>query len=143
MALTRWQASIVDMFTEIGRLEYLVKMRVNSQSPAGMDEQKFVILNHLSRMMGQGDTRTALLWSLDGAGAADGDLDELIERGCIVLIDDRLHLSPHGIATYEGAVTAMSPEFEQLFPDLTAETIEDVMTKLREIRRTLDNLPDL
>lgn len=130
------------MFTEIGRLEYLVKTRVNSLRPAGMDERKFIVLNHLNRMIGNGDTRSALLWSLDGVGAVDGDVDELIERGCIVLIDDRLHLSQHGIETYQGAVKAMSPEFEQLFPDLTAETIEDVMIKLREIRRTLDNLPD-
>jgi DNA-binding MarR family transcriptional regulator len=149
MAFNRWQEAVVDLFTEIGRIEPLVRTRLNSSRPAGLNENRFIILNHLNRVGSLGEARAALGWQLDMLdGEFDGELDQLVEAG-LVLVEgekngqsDQLFLSEAGKQTLETAINVLSPEFEQLLSGMPVEKIESAMTTLREIRRTFDNLPD-
>ncbi len=149
MALNRWQASVVDLFTEVGRIEPLIRTRINASRPAGLDENRFIILNLLGRTRGLGETRSALGWSLDMLdGEFDGTLKQLVDAGLVSVDpaaddqDDRLNLTPQGEQAIETAVQSLSPDFEQLLSGISVETLEGAMETLREIRRTLDNLPD-
>lgn len=149
MSFNRWQQAVVELFTEIGRIEPLVRTRLNSTRPAGLNENRFIILNHLNRMGTLGETRTSLGWEFDMLdGEFDTELDLLVGSGLVLIEKDeldpsgRLFLSVSGKQTFETAINTLSPEFEQLLYDMPVEKIESAMTTLREIRRTFDNLPE-
>jgi hypothetical protein len=149
MSLNRWQEAVLDLFTEVGRIEPLIRTRVNASRPAGLDENAFIILNQLRRVNTAGETRGALALILEGLEPDfDKELSTLIDAELVAIehhdggMRDRLRLTPLGQQTHEVAVKTLSPEFEQLMADLSIETIEGAMETLREIRRTLDNLPD-
>jgi hypothetical protein len=144
MTLSRWQETVLNLFTEIGKIEPLIQRRVNSTRPAGLDEIQFVILNHMIGVGPAGDTRAGVNWTLESLGHdIDGEVDQSIERGLIeVVSDDRLMATDLGRKTHESAVVALSPGFQQLLGGMEIEQLESARNTLREIRRTLDNLPD-
>jgi hypothetical protein len=149
MALNRWQDAVLSLFTEIARIEPRIESRISNSRPAGLTENSFVILNHLGRVANGGDTRGGLSWTLESLdGDMDAELEPLIAAGLVEIAAgagpaaDQLTLTPEGLRTYEAAVVALSPEFEQIMAGIDIESIESAMTTLREIRRTLDNLPD-
>jgi ribose 1,5-bisphosphokinase PhnN len=144
MAFNRWQEVVLNLFTEIGKIEPLIQRRVNTTRPEGLDENQFVILNHMVGVGSAGDTRSALLWMLESLGhGLDQDIDATIGRGLIEAGGgDRLVLTELGRKTHEAAVNTLSPAFEQLLGDLQIDALEQAHNVLREIRRTLDNLPD-
>jgi ribose 1,5-bisphosphokinase PhnN len=144
MTLSRWQETVLNLFTEIGKIEPLIQRRVNSTRPAGLDENQFVILNHMIGVGPAGDTRAGVNWTLESLGHdIDGEVDQSIERGLIeVVSDDRLMATDLGRKTHESAVVALSPGFQQLLGGMEIEQLESARNTLREIRRTLDNLPD-
>jgi hypothetical protein len=144
MTLNRWQETVLNLFTEIGKIEPLIQKRVNTARPAGLDENQFVILNHMIGVGAAGDTRAGIVWALDSLGHdINSDIDQAVERELLQDVgEDRLFVTALGQETHEKAVKTLSPGFEQLLGDLSIEELESARNTLREIRRTLDNLPD-
>ncbi len=143
MGLNHWQQTVLSLFVEIGRIEPLIEKRVNTSRPAGLNENQFAILSHMVGVGPKGETRASLKWAMSGLGdLCDDEIDKAIELGLVILSGNRLCITPTGRQKQESAVISMSPDFEQLLHELPIEQLELTRNTLREIRRTLDNLPD-
>ena len=143
MGLNHWQQTVLNLFVEIGRIEPLIEKRVNSSRPAGLDENQLAILSHMVGVGPKGETRASLKWAMTGLDETfESEVDRAIEIGLIADDGKRVCVTPFGIAKQESAVLSLSPEFEQLLHEIPIEDIELTRNILREIRRTLDNLPD-
>ncbi len=143
MSLTHWQKTVLSLFVEIARIEPLIEKRVNATRPAGLDENQLALLSHLVGVGNGGETRASLAWAMDGLGC---DIDVEVARaeaaGLIAVSGNRVAILPLGQRTQEAAVETMSPDFRQVLADMPIENLENARDTLREIRRTLDNLPD-
>ncbi len=143
MALNHWQQTVLNLFIEIGRIEPLIEKRVNSSRPAGLDENQLAILSHMIGVGPKGESRASLKWAMAGMDDMfESEVERAIEFGLISDVDERFCITPLGQKTLESAVLSMSPEFEQLLHEIPIGDIELTRNTLREIRRTLDNLPD-
>jgi hypothetical protein len=143
VALTHWQQTVLSLFVEIGRIEPLIEKRVNSIRPAGLDENQLAILSHMIGVGPKGETRASLQWAMVGMdGRFDTEVDRAIELGLVAINNDHIVVTPLGKTAQESAVVSLSPDFEQLLREIPIEQIEIARATLREIRRTLDNLPD-
>ncbi len=144
MSLNRWQLTVLDLFTEVGRLEPLIDARIDSSRPAGLNDIKFIILNHLCRVFSDGDTREGMGWTLDGLNVnLDENLNAMIADGLIQeSVEGRVSVTALGQETHESAIRDLSPVFEQMLSDTDLESMESAMKTLREIRRTMENMPD-
>ncbi len=150
MPFTRWQQTVLGLFSEIGMIEPLVRSMLNRMRPAGLNEDRFVILNHLTRIGSPGETRRALRWQMiDHYDCCDEDLALLADSGLIRIDvhgqdpeEDCIFLTDAGREAHKEAVDTLSPEFKELLAGIPVEAIEAAMKTLREIRRTFDNLPE-
>jgi hypothetical protein len=143
MSLNHWQKTVLSLFIEIARIEPLIEKRINATRPAGLDENQFALLSHLAGVGEGGETLASFAWAMEGIG---WDVDEELARaaaaGLITIANDRVTILPFGLNTQEAAVESLSPDFEQLLADMPIANLETARETLREIRRTLDNLPD-
>lgn len=143
MGLNPWQQTVLHLFVEIGRIEPLIEKRLNASRPAGLDENQFAILSHMVGVGPKGETRASLKWAMAGLNdLIDVEINRAMNLGLIAADDDRVCVTPLGQATQESAVLSLSPDFEQLLHEIPVEALEMTRNTLREIRRTLDNLPD-
>ena len=143
MGLNHWQQTVLSLFIEIGRIEPLVEKRLNTTRPAGLDENQFAILSHMVGVGPKGESRTSLKWAMAGiSDVCDAEVDRAIATGLLEEVSERICISALGQRTQEMAVRSLSPDFEQLLHEISIEDLELTRATLREIRRTLDNLPD-
>jgi hypothetical protein len=143
VGLNPWQQTVLHLFIEIGRIEPLIEKRLNTIRPGGLDENQFAILSHMVGVGAKGETRASLRWAMAGLDDfIDVEIDRAIRSGLIAVDSDRVCVTAHGQATHESAVLSLSPDFEQLLHEISVEALETTRNTLREIRRTLDNLPD-
>lgn len=143
MGLNHWQQTVLSLFVEIGRIEPLIEKRVNTSQPAGLNENQFAILSHMVGVGATGETRASLKWAMSGLGdVCEAEVDHAVELGLIAVTGDRVCITTLGQQTQESAVLSLSPDFEQLLHEIPIGALELTRNTLREIRRTLDNLPD-
>ncbi len=143
MGLNPWQQTVLSLFIEIGRIEPLIEKRLNTNRPGGLDENQFAILSHMVGVGPKGETRASLKWAMAGLDdLIDVEIDRALDSGLIAVEKDRVCVTSRGQTTHESAVLSLSPEFEQLLHEIPVEALGVTRNTLREIRRTLDNLPD-
>ena len=147
--MERWQKAAVELFSEVTILEPLIRSRVEAVRPEGLNETGLTILMILARQEGVTMTRSALLWMLgDDHPEASVDLDNAISNrlvdahAAVDLSEWQLQLTDAGKSKCGRAIQSLLPQFEPAFVDISVEALEQSMNTLREIRRTLDNLPD-
>ncbi len=149
MSLSPWHTTAVELLTEVTILEPLIRTRIENTKPEGLNETDLTVLMILKRQMGLPMTQSALLWMLgnEHPNAVD-DIDRAIGEGLINGTaldgdgDRQLQLTDMGIAKCVNAIHTLLPKFEPALLDVSLETLQQAMTTLREIRRTLENLPD-
>lgn len=149
----RWEKAAVELLTEVTILEPLIRSRIETAKPEGLSDTDLTVLMILKRQMGLPITQTALLWMMgeEHPGAVE-DIDRAVDAGLISVKaleasdgndgDRNLLLTPRGMKKCESAIQSLLPKFEPALLDVPFEAIEQAMTTLREIRRTLENLPD-
>ncbi len=148
MLMTEWEETVVDLFSEVSILEPLINQRIEAERPEGFGEVAMAILITLSRLGEVGTTRGNLIWELEDTSEGTSDeIDTLIARGHIsaeggALADQQLTISAQGRATMAAAVRALMPRFKPALEGISIEAMVQAAETLREIRRTLDNLPD-
>jgi DNA-binding MarR family transcriptional regulator len=149
MQMTPWEEIVVDLFSEVSILEPLINQQIERDKPEGFGEVAMAILITLSRLGDVGIARGALIWELeDSNDATAAEIDALIARGLIVVSPadqperQKLVLSNDGRLAMAAAVRALLPRFKPALEGLSIEAMIQATETLREIRRTLDNLPD-
>jgi DNA-binding MarR family transcriptional regulator len=144
------EAVAVELLTEVSILGAVISARIDNEAPEGLTEIRLSILMILARHDQIGMARSAMIWMLeDKAPNIVEDLAYVIDAGLVKVAagaasraHDMLHLTPAGNAQKDNAIRALMPKFEPAIEDVTAEAMEQAMLTLREIRRTLDNLPE-
>lgn len=149
MTMTPWEEIVVGLMTEVAIIEPLVSQRVEQERPEGLGECGIAILIALNRVRDVGVTRTGLVWMME-------EKDQLVEQEIGTLLDQgrikqvsisgsnqpTIMITEQGQATLTSAVRALVPYFKPAFDSVSVEALKQATETLREIRRTLDNLPD-
>jgi DNA-binding MarR family transcriptional regulator len=148
MPRSRWENAAVELFTEVTILEPLIRARIDGAQPEGLSESQLTVLMILARQEGLAMTQSSLVWMLgDDHPGVEDDIRGGITTGLISAThvagtgDHNLLLTDQGRAKCENAIQSLLPEFEPALLDVSVEALEQAMGTLREIRRTLDNLP--
>jgi DNA-binding MarR family transcriptional regulator len=150
MTMTPWEEIVLDLFTEVSILEPLISMRVEREQAQGLGETGMAILVSLSRLGDVGNSRASVMWKFEeeNNNNTEQEIDKLIARGLIDVSPDPVSgeqlfkISESGKATMVAALRALLPYFKPALEEVSVESIQQSTQTLREIRRTLDNLPD-
>lgn len=147
--MSDWERAAVDMLTEVSMLEPIIKSLVTRLKPESLGEAPLSALVMASRVGPVGATRSALNFSFERYGNSLGDaLDELAASGALDRTagstpdDDLFRITDKGTAVLDDALRALIPAFEPAMRDIPVARMDETMELLREIRRTLDNLPE-
>ncbi len=144
MPRAHWENTVVELFTETSILGRLIGTRIDAQSPAGLNECTLAVLMILGRQETLGSLRQTVIWTLeDQHNDVRDQIDDLTGSGLIHCDDaDMLFLTKGGRAAKDDAIRLLIPQFEPALQGVSVDALEHAMVTLREIRRTLDNLPD-
>ncbi len=144
MSQARWENAAVELLTEVSILAPLISARIDGLEPEGLNECRLSILMILARNDGLGMSRDSLEWMLeDSEPSIAMEIENVIVAGLVgVGIDDHLQLTDMGRAKLDGAIRALMPKFEPALQGVPVDAMIKSMETIREIRRTLDNLPD-
>lgn len=148
--MTDTEETLVGFFTEIAIIEHLARTRFERSGYEPTDAGEFGILNYFRRTHPDPDTISGMAWafqedesytaekvaSLEAKGHVTVTPAGSRDGSAIVFVTDA------GREAQDGKVHAMAPEFEQLVAEIPAEDLETTVRTLREIRLTLDHLPD-
>lgn len=142
--------TLAGLFTEIAILEHLTRTRVERTYTGGLQPWHFGILNYFIRNHPGADTVAGIAFAFQDPEETVGErVVEMESRGW-------LHLDPAGAATPDTCVSVtdagrekhrtqleeIAPDFTQLVSEIPLERLEVAHEVLREIRLTMDNLPD-
>jgi hypothetical protein len=149
MPMSPWEEIVVDLFSEVSILEPLINQQIERDRPEGFGEAAFAILVTLSRLGDVGMARDALIWELEDSNPTiAAEIEALVARDLITVApkgtadSPQLFVSEKGRSTMASAVQALLPRFKPALEGLSTEAMIQATDTLREIRRTLDNLPD-
>lgn len=147
--MTPWEEIAVGLLTEVSILEPLVSQRVEREQPLGLGEAGIAILISLSRVRDVGMTRAGLVWMMEeNDKQVEEVIDALVAQGRVAQSassdgnGDKLMITDKGQAALTAAVRALIPYFKPALDSVSIEALQQASETLREIRRTLDNLPE-
>ena len=130
---------------EIGIINQLTTAEFTKVMPHGLTLAQFTVLNHCVRM---GDNRTpadlAAAFQIT-RGTLTSTLKRLEAKGFITLAPDpedgrskRVLLTKQGRSAREDAIAATTPLFANLISTLPASLVDELMPRLQELRKYLD-----
>ena len=132
-------------FNEVGIIAQLSTTLLNRSLPQGLHSAHFAILNHLVRL-GDGRTPLAIASAFQVTkGTMTHSLRVLADRGLVTLVPNpedgrskRVYLTPSGRAFREEAILALGPMLGRLEARLDLAAMAEMLPKLVEVRRMLD-----
>ncbi len=140
---SEWEHAAIELFTEVSVLGALVSERINKAQPLGLNETRLSILMILAKQDGLGMTRDSIIWMMEeGDPHVAREIDRLLDNGFVAQAGERISVTDSGHLRLREAHQILLPKFKPALQDLPSETLSAAMITLREIRRTLDNLPD-
>lgn len=139
--------TVLDLFTEIAKVEHLVRNHVETISSMGLTAGEFGTLNYFVRNDRETERRSVLAWLFQvSIETTEAHLAALERRGFIGRIgagDDQLiGITAAGRAAHVDSLAGMAPEIEPLMSEFEDEDLEKALGVLRDIRRVFDNLPE-
>lgn len=140
------RAMLLDIFTDIAILEHLARERFNPAA-GELDARQFGVINYLVRQQKSSETVSTLAWCFQ---VELDDMDATVERlaalGMIridrVTNDRCAILTPAGAARHEEFLRTVAPDVTELVSEFDPEALRITAETLKDLRRTLDNLPD-
>lgn len=144
------EKTILHLFTEIAKVEHLLRNRYDLSSPAGMSTRQFGILTHFIRDSRTEEKLSLLAWAFqDSEDYMSEKVGSLVQRGLLstrpigdVNADMIVSITDEGRRAHAEALEEIKPEVEQLLEGIDMEDLKTSLRVVQEIRRTLDNLPD-
>jgi DNA-binding MarR family transcriptional regulator len=140
------RAMLLDIFTDIAILEHLTRERFNPAA-GELDARQFGVINYLVRQKKSSETVSTLAWCFQ---VDLRDMDATVERLAALgfiridrLANDRcVFLTPSGAARHEEFLSTVAPDVTELLSEFEPEALRITAETLKDLRRTLDNLPD-
>jgi hypothetical protein len=152
--MTDLRETLVGLFTEIAIIEHLLRTRMeNRRAEEGMSEgmpaAHFGILNYFIRNHDGPDTVSGIAWSFqDPEDVVRERVEQMAEMGYLHVTpgvgnaEALVSVTADGRAALEESLDRVGPEITDLVSEIPVDDLERTFRTLREIRLTLDNLPD-
>jgi DNA-binding MarR family transcriptional regulator len=142
--------TLLGLFTEVAIVEHLVRTREEGRVEREMPAGHFGILNYFALNHPGPDSLAGLAWAFqEDEDYTRGKVEALAARGLVSFdfdADDSLSamvaLTEEGRKAHAEVVANMAPEIRMAVAEIPAEHLEITFNTLRQIRLTLDNLPD-
>jgi len=142
--------TVLHLLTEISIVEHLLRNRHDKVTPAGMTTGQFGVLTHFIRNGKSRERLSLLAWAFqDDDAYMATKVASLVERDLLVTADVVgsngdlwVEITEEGREAHARAVEEISPEVAQVIEGIDMGEMETALRVIREIRRTLDNLPD-
>lgn len=148
--MVNMQEVLVGLFTEIAIIEHLARTRIERISDEPLAAGQFGVLNYFQRNHHGPDTIGGIAWAFQEDEAHTADKVQKLEAKGFVTVDppasrDRsavVFITDEGRMAQDEKLRSIAPEFEGLVSEIPEDDLETTVRTLREIRLTLDNLPD-
>jgi DNA-binding MarR family transcriptional regulator len=142
--------TILDLFSEIAIVRNLAGTRLEDAASSVVTQRQFGVLNRFVRNDWNSESETAIAWAfLEEPDYTAEKIDEMVALGHLTVepnpevAGDRIvTITEKGRLTHSASLDAMSPAVMPLFEGIDMADVETTICVLRELRRTLDNLPD-
>lgn len=140
---------VFQTLNEIGIIAQLAGRRFEQVMPLGMSLAQFTALNHLVRM-GDGRSLVRMASALQVTKASMGEVvRKLAEKGLVTITPDpedrrgkKVYLTDAGREARAAAIAALGPDMTRLSEAFGDAFFTDLLPKLAELRRWLDNARD-
>lgn len=142
--------TVLHLLTEIAMVEHLLRNRYDKATPAGMSTGQFGVLTHFIRNEKSRERLSLLAWAFqDDDTYMAQKVASLVERDLLTTVavegsdgDLWVEITEEGREAHTRAIDEISPEVAQVIEGIDMGELETALRVIREIRRTLDNLPD-
>lgn len=136
-----------DLFLEVAIVEHLSRARVEKLGGLELTVGQFGVLNYFQRLDIESDQEGVLAWAFqDEEAVMAAKIDALVSLGYVLTEGERpqrrIRITPKGEAARQRSLEAIQREVRPLIQDIPLEDAKVALSVLRELRRTLDNLPD-
>jgi DNA-binding MarR family transcriptional regulator len=136
---------LLDLFTEIAILEHLVRNRLRPDYEGQYTPAEFGLLNYFCRMDRDKDRLSHIAYSFEtGVAEVRVPLNSMIERGLMQAGNDDdpfVWVTQQGKNAFEALLQTLAPEVLEMVEGLDPDALRITAETLKEIRRTVDNLP--
>ena len=137
----------LDLFTEIAIIEHLVRQRFEPAHLADLAAADFGVLNHFVRLRKTSEKLKTLAWCFQvEMSAMRATVANLAARRLVELdwVDgsECIFMTDSGHAKHADAIADMAPDVVEIMSEFSTNDLQMTAATLKEIRRTLDNLPD-
>ncbi len=144
------QETLVGLFTEVAILEHLVRVREERLASDLLSVGDFGVLNYFMVNHPSPDTVAGIAWSFQEEEAyTRAKVDDLVMRGLVSITpqtDDNalamVMITDEGRSVRDGVIDRLAPDITMAVGEIPREALETTFKTLRDIRLTLDNLPD-
>lgn len=148
--MTDMEETLLGLFTEIAIIEHLARTRIERSSGDPAAAGQFGILNYFRHTHPGPDTIGGIAWAFQEDESHTADKVSALEAKGYVAVTPAgsrestatVFITDAGRQAQEDKVQSMAPDFEQLVAEIPVEDLETTVRTLREIRLTLDHLPD-
>ena len=142
--------TVLHLFTEIAMVEHLLRNRYDKATPAGMTTGQFGLLGHFIRNGKTRDRLSLLAWAFQDDDAYMAQkVKALADRDMISTMpvegsdgDLWVEITDVGREAHARALDEIGPEVAQFIEGIEPAELQTALRVIRDIRRTLDNLPD-
>lgn len=139
------RAVLLDLFTEIAILEHLVRNRLRPDYEGKFTPAEFGLLNYFCRMGREKDKLSHIAFSFEVSQAeVRVPLDSLVSRGLMTIDasnDPVVRVTDAGNEAFESLILTLAPDVREMVDGIDPESLQITANTLKEIRRTVDNLP--
>lgn len=141
---------LLGLFTEVAILEHLVRTREDRVAADDLSTGDFGVLNYFVVNHPDPDSIASIAWCFQEAEAyTHAKIEALAMRDLVTLTPDTadsglamVAITDVGREAHAQIVARVAPEIQMAVAEIPREALETTFKTLREIRLTLDNLPD-
>ena len=141
---------LLGLFTEAAILEHLMRSRGEGSLPDGLQSGHFGLLNYFIVNHPDPDRISSIAWCFqEDENYTRSKIMVLAERGMLHMdavqgsnSDAVVSLTEAGRQAHQESLDAMSPNIQLAVSEIPEEDLRTTFRTLRDIRLTLDNLPD-
>ncbi len=142
--------TLLGLFTEIAIIEHLTRTRLEREDSDPMGAGHFGILNYFIRNHHGPDTIGGIAWAFQEDESYTADKIATLEALGFVSVAPagsrdstaNVEVTDAGRTAQTEKIESIAPEFELLVAEIPQTDLETTLRTLRDIRLTLDNLPD-
>ncbi len=135
------------LFLEISIVEHLLRTRLDSIETVELSTVQFGVLNYFARQNLVSENEATLAWSFQNDQAVMAvKINSLADMGFIetsgTAPERTISITDAGTKALQRSFAAVQQEIRPLVDDIALDDAKVTLAVLRELRRTLDNLPD-